>query len=601
MNSHIHLHQFHIPVLGVGFSVDAPLKVAKYGISSVISLIDDTLMELLREKYLLAAGKEYLPISVKAPDARAARITAYLNMINVMVRERFEDLRNSLFEKGSEISKYFEMLPALSALKIKYNEMISSDDNHLIDKLQQWLRDNIKPGSIDVNIMSKVDKANYDSAGNLLGNEFNDAHAALRGYAMSDLESSIVFSAGMNPRLFSYLETFKDFYPDVLGNFKKKIIIKVSDFRSALIHGKFLAKKGLWVSEYRVESGLNCGGHAFASDGFLLGPIMDEFNKRKDELLNSVTEIFYDALNRKNIKFNGTDPRYTLTVQGGLGTYSEHQFMMRKYGVSSTGWGSPFLLVPEVMNVDKDTLEKLSAAGEEDLYLSNISPLGVPFNSLRGNERDAEKMFKVAQGKPGSPCAKKFLLSNKEFSEKPLCTASITYLNKKLTEIKSNGFNQFELNERIDAAVEKTCLCEGLIASALIVNEFKTPKQSQTVAVCPGPNLAYFSKITGLKEMVDHIYGRTNLITSENRPNVFIKEISLYTNYLISKIEESIKPITPQKDDFFKVFKKNISDGINYYKALIPELIEETEKMRKRISKELEELELKLSAVSWNV
>jgi hypothetical protein len=30
-------HAFHIPVLGLGFSIDTPLKVARYGISSVIS------------------------------------------------------------------------------------------------------------------------------------------------------------------------------------------------------------------------------------------------------------------------------------------------------------------------------------------------------------------------------------------------------------------------------------------------------------------------------------------------------------------------------------------------------------------------------------
>ena len=72
----------------------------------------------------------------------------------------------------------------------------------------------------------------------------------------------------MNPRLYSYIENFEDFFPTKNGIIKKKIILKVSDYRSALIQGKFLAKKGLWVSEYRIESGLNCGGHAFASDGF---------------------------------------------------------------------------------------------------------------------------------------------------------------------------------------------------------------------------------------------------------------------------------------------------------------------------------------------
>jgi len=65
---------------------------------------------------------------------------------------------------------------------------------------------------------------------------------------------------------------------------KKKIILKVSDFRSAIIQGNFFAKKGLWVSEYRIESGLNCGGHAFATDGFLLGPILEEFKQKRNNL-----------------------------------------------------------------------------------------------------------------------------------------------------------------------------------------------------------------------------------------------------------------------------------------------------------------------------
>jgi hypothetical protein len=47
-------HTFHIPVMGTGFTVDSPLRVARYGIDSVISLVDDTLLEAMRCKY--AAG-----------------------------------------------------------------------------------------------------------------------------------------------------------------------------------------------------------------------------------------------------------------------------------------------------------------------------------------------------------------------------------------------------------------------------------------------------------------------------------------------------------------------------------------------------------------
>ena len=134
---------------------------------------------------------------------------------------------------------------------------------------------NLTMGSIDVNIMTKVDKDNYKKD-EKLSIEYNDAHAALRGFANSDLKSSLVLSAGMNPRLYAYMSQFDDFYPNEKGEIKKKIILKVSDFRSALLQGKFLAKKGLWVSEYRIESGLNCGGHAFATDGHLLGPVLEE-------------------------------------------------------------------------------------------------------------------------------------------------------------------------------------------------------------------------------------------------------------------------------------------------------------------------------------
>ena len=43
------VHKFHIPVLGLGYSIDTPLKVARYGISSVVSVVDDELIERMRK------------------------------------------------------------------------------------------------------------------------------------------------------------------------------------------------------------------------------------------------------------------------------------------------------------------------------------------------------------------------------------------------------------------------------------------------------------------------------------------------------------------------------------------------------------------------
>ncbi len=238
-------HTFHIPVMGIGFTIDTPAKVAHYGISSVISLVDDMLVEKMREMYSKKLNLPFTAITEKDDDHRARRITEYLNLIDKIVSDKFAAVKRSVEEKGEELHKYIDMLPDLSEIKRQFNEFV--EHNTVKEDIRKWIDAHLHPGSIDVNIMTKLDKDNYRND-EKLPTEFNDAHAALRGYANSNLSSSIVFSAGMNPRLYGYIEKFNDFYPDENRYLKKKIILKVSDYRSAIIQGKFLAKKGLWVS-----------------------------------------------------------------------------------------------------------------------------------------------------------------------------------------------------------------------------------------------------------------------------------------------------------------------------------------------------------------
>jgi hypothetical protein len=286
-------HTFHVPVMGLAFTLDSPIKIAKYGISSVISIVDDFIIEKMNEYYSNKFEIPFNAISTKVEDYRAKRITSYLNTVDTIVKKSFDNLKNSFEEKSSEFEKYMDMLPDFSELKQSFIHKIHN--NSLKDEVHNWIQNHLKLGSIDVNIMTKLDKVNYHK-NEKLPIEFNDAHAALRGFANSNLESSIVLSAGMNPRLYAYFEKFNDFFPTKENTLKKKIILKVSDYRSAIIQGKFLAKKGLWVSEYRIESGLNCGGHAFASDGYLLGPILEEFKQNKNNLIEEIHTIFVNAL-----------------------------------------------------------------------------------------------------------------------------------------------------------------------------------------------------------------------------------------------------------------------------------------------------------------
>ncbi|NOR27983.1 MAG: hypothetical protein GQ540_05595 [Lutibacter sp.] len=558
-------HSFHIPVMGLAFTIDSPIKIAKYGISSVISIVDDILIEKMNEYYSTKFEIPFKAISTKVEDYRAKRITSYLNTVDTIVKHKFETLKKSFEEKSSEFEKYMDMLPDFSEIKQNFVETVHN--NTLKEDVSSWFQNNLKPGSIDVNIMTKLDKPNY-SKNELLPSEFNDAHAALRGFANSNLESSVVLSAGMNPRLYSYFEKFSDFYPDANGFQKKKIILKVSDYRSALIQGKFLAKKGLWVSEYRIESGLNCGGHAFASDGYLMGPILEEFKNHKNDLISDVHNILVGALENKEKHIPSSPLELKITAQGGVGTSEEHEFLLDNYNIDSVGWGSPFLLVPEVSTVDKQTIEALKVAKEKDLYLSNISPLGVPFNSLRGNTNEIFKKERIVNNKAGSSCPKKFLASNTDYSEKVICTASKKYQTIKLSELETENLTSDEYSKKATQITDKACLCEGLSNAALINNNIEHKGEKQGVAICPGPNMAYFSKELSLKEMVHHIYGKANVIATNNRPHMFIKELSMYVDYFSNKVDEFKDSLTKKNEKYLNTFQTNLADGIEYYHQL---------------------------------
>ena len=560
-------HTFHIPVMGLAFTIDSPIRVAKYGIDSVISIMDDDLIEKMTAFYAQKFKQPYEEISQKVDDFRAKRITNYLNLIDTVVSQKFESFKTELLETRSKLDEFMTTLPSSSELKERLEELIATGKD-TFHELQTTLNQYFHPGSIDVNIMTKLDKDNFKDH-EQLPVMYNDAHSALRGFVNSTTNSSVVFSAGMNPRLFSYMESFDAFYPNENGQFQKKIILKVSDFRSAIIQGNFLAKKGLWVSEYRIESGLNCGGHAFATDGFLLGPILEEFKNKKQDLIQSAYGLLTSALTAKNKTLPNTPPDLKLTVQGGVGTAEEHQFLLDHYNMDSVGWGSPFLLVPEATSVDVQTRKLLAGAKPEDLYLSNISPLGVPFNTIKGTTNDFFKNQRIASGKAGSSCPKKFLALSKEYEAEGSCSASKKYQDKKIEELEAtrNEISEQLYTKTYNSITEKSCLCVGLANPSLMEFGIPVKGQNQGVVVCPGPNMAYFSKEVSLKDMMHHIYGTKNIENHENRPNMFVKELELYVTYLTNQISDSLE-ITAQQIKKWETFKTNLLNGISYYKSL---------------------------------
>lgn len=517
-------HQFHIPVMGTGFTIDTSLKVARYGIDSCVSLVDDGLIEQLRRFHCQKSGELYEEISHSHPDHRALRITAYLDLLNKLVSQQFEELRASPFVPDSEITRYFELLPE-GKMKSAYLEMTDCTDVAERKRLENNLRVGLIVGKIDANIMTKLDVPSQRKSVPKEP-EYTSAMSALRGFANSSLDASMVFSAGLNPRLYAYVGKFADFLLDSDGYLKKRIILKVSDFRSALIQGQFLAKRGLWVSEFRIESGINCGGHTFSSRATLLGNVLWEFKERRAELLEKLTTVWHKALVAQEVDVPSLVPVQRYTVQGGVLTGREQKYLIETFDLDAAGWGTPFLLVPEVVNVDPEHLRLLQRAKACDIYLGSSSPFGVPFWSLRESASERARRRRIKNGKPGSPCPKGLCaLSTEMGGDKLLCTASREYQKQKLVQLESAQLPHWLRRGLIDTVVAKSCICHDLgggVQRLLGIN----PKASP--AICCGPSIAYFDQVATLQEMVNHIYGRATLLKSDPRLHLFTRELWLY-------------------------------------------------------------------------
>ena len=104
--------------MGMAFSIDAPLKVAHYGIDSVMSIGDDILLEKLRKMYCGKFNIPYQEISNKIEDFRAKRFTEYLNLVDKIVKEKFEDLKKS-YNLSQDFQRLFQHIKE-ELLKIYY-------------------------------------------------------------------------------------------------------------------------------------------------------------------------------------------------------------------------------------------------------------------------------------------------------------------------------------------------------------------------------------------------------------------------------------------------------------------------------------------------
>jgi hypothetical protein len=232
------------------------------------------------------------------------------------------------------------------------------------------------------------------------------------------------------------------------------------------------------------------------------------------------------------------------------------------------------------------------------LFLSKNSPLGVPFHYLKGTRSDLEKKKRIEIGRPGSPCTEKHLVSNTEFTEEPICTASSKYQKLKINQLQSLNLPAEKYEHELKIVLDKECLCIGLSNAAAIKYEQPFLKNLTAVTICPGPNIAYFSKAVSLQEMTDHIYGRTNIITDNSRPHVFINELFIYINYLKERLLDEADNMDSKREKYFLSFYNQLMSGIKYYREIAQPCNGFTEQVIEDFNDHLDKGELELEALS---
>jgi hypothetical protein len=95
--------------------------------------------------------------------------------------------------------------------------------------------------------------------------------------------------------------------------------------------------------------------------------------------------------------------------------------------------------------------------------------------------------------------------------------------------------------------------------------------------------------------MTDHIYGRLSIVNEATRPNLFVKELQLYVDYLKNMIAETPKPFTDKQLKYYQLFQQNLDEGIAYYRGLYSDFEQKVGVLKQDVLSELEKIRHELN------
>jgi len=86
-----------------------------------------------------------------------------------------------------------------------------------------------------------------------------------------------------------------------------------------------------------------------------------------------------------------------------------------------------------------------------------------------------------------------------------------------------------------------------------------------------------------------------------DRPNMFIKELDIYLEYLKNKIDETKGALDRKQEKYFSTFTSNLKEGISYYVDLFNGMKEISGSIKNNILKELEDSKEALQILNFEL
>ncbi len=71
--------------------------------------------------------------------------------------------------------------------------------------------------------------------------------------------------------------------------------------------------------------------------------------------------------------------------------------------------------------------------------------------------------------------------------------------------------------------------------------------------------------------MIDHIYGRLDLLKSKARPHMFVNEMMLYVDFLKVELRRTRLKLSAHPPAYFQDFRANLIRGVEFYRERVTE------------------------------